>query len=546
MSLICLPCWRLLGRCVSLSLALLLVGCSDESSPGADGGLAVDGPSTLDRGSVDLGAPDRGAPAEGGLPDRGAVDLAGADAAAPCSGPASGLTGKALLSWIVACVRSNASEAVRRGALATFVQQAAETGGFPLQSGASRIFVYIRAAAFDLDDDKNTAEDYAPDRRKGPIAVAGEFNAWSVTGHPMSEEPLGLFHREIPLNLSAGKRLAYKLVARDAAGAAVWFSDPLSRRFGFDQYGRYSLVQGGQDAAGKTPGHLEWIRPLTATKLGSSRPIYLYLPPGYDQSPQQRYPVLYLHDGNNLFDAAQVAANGSWELDAVADAEIAAGRVAPFIGVGIPNSAARMDEYTHVQDTFSSGGKPVTVGGKGDDYLDFVVKQVKPLVDRRYRTQKAFAQTAILGSSLGGLISYYAGLKHPTTFKYVGGMSSTFGWGRFGQKNPTMEQLYQQTANLKARGQVYYLDSGDNPNNKTNPPVCPNPNVEAEDNYCETVSFRDMLVKKGINTFPKNPDAVPLSPQNIDIYHYYQPDAPHNEAAWRARLFRPLRLFFRP
>ena len=121
--------------------------------------------------------------------------------------------------------------------------------------------------------------------------------------------------------------------------------------------------------------------------------------------------------------------------------------------------------------------------------------------------------------------------------------SSTLGWGQFDLTNPTMEQLYQQDTQLASYQQVYYLDSGDNPQNPTNPPACP---ATSEDNYCETVAFRDMLVAKGIDTFPLDPNSFPLSPANINIYHYHQPDAPHHELAWNYRLHRPLRLFFRP
>jgi len=476
-------------------------------------------------------------------PDLGAPD---SKPAAPCSTPAKGTADRALYSWLLACVRSSKPEATRRAAVDLFVARVEAAGGFPILTPGKAVFFYVRSAKYDAEDDKFTAEDYAPARRQAPISAAGAFNGWKAGQHPLKQEALGVFHAEVAVTATAN-RSPYKLVARDAAGKAVWFSDPLSRRFGFDTFGRYSLIRGGKDpTTGKAVGHLEWFRSVKATKLGSARHLYLYLPPGYDQQPGKRYPVLYMHDGNNLFDVAMVNANGTWDVDGTADKEIAAGRVAPFIVVGLPNNKDRMDEYTHVKDKIQLGTKTYTLGGKGADYLHFLVNDVKPLVDARLRTLTGRKHTAVLGSSLGGLISYYAGLQHPTVFRYVGGMSSTFGWGAFGLGNPTMESLYKAAKNLKARDQVYYLDSGDNPKNPKNPPTCPNTNVEAEDNYCETVSFKSMLVSRGIKTFPLDPNAALLKPANIDIYHYHQPDAPHSEAAWRARLFRPLRLFFRP
>lgn len=518
-------------------LAFLLAGsaCSDDAPRAAD--LTVPLP--------ELGTGDHSRPVDT-RSDSGPRDLGPGDHGDACAEAPAGTADRTLLTLLLGCLRSSLPEARKTTALASFVKRVEAGSGFPIVSSGKVAFVYVRSATYDLDDDKNTAEDFASDKRQAPLSVAGSFNAWKAGQHGMTAEALGVFHVELSLDLTSGSRVAYKFVAMDSQGQAVWFSDPLSRRFGFDSFGRYSLIRGGKDSAGQSVGHLEWIRSVAATTLGGTRSLYLYLPPGYDQSTTSRFPVLYLHDGQNLFDPAQVQANGTWDLDAVADAEIAASKVKPFIGVGIPNTAQRMDEYTHVTDMFTSGGKLVTVGGKGKDYLDFVVNDIMPLVNSRYRTLTTKADTAILGSSLGGLISYYAGLIYSAKFKYIGGMSSTFGWGQFGQKNPTMETLYQAVSNLAGQGQVYYLDSGDNPKNPKNPPTCPTPDTESEDNYCETVSFRDMLVKKGINVFPQNPDAAPLQPPGITLYHYYQQDAAHNEAAWKARLFRPLRLFFRP
>jgi len=519
----------------------MLTACGDDPAQDVDVGVfkpadqgVIDArPADLQR---DGSRPPDASPADTRPPDSRPPDLP----AVPCATPAAKTPDRALYTWALTCLRSAKPEATRRKAMDLFVARVEAQGGFPIPSGGKAVFVYIRSAKYDAEDDKYTAEDYAAGRRLTPISVAGTFNGWKAGASTLKKETLDFFHAEVSVGSSAAGA-QYKFVAKDSAGKAVWFSDPLSRRFGFDSNGRHSLILGA-----KSKGHLAWVRGVKATKLGNTRRVYLYLPPGYDQSAAKRYPVLYMHDGANLFDVAMPNANGTWDMDGAADKEILAGRARPFMVVGVPNTKDRMDEYTHVQDTFTMGGKKITTGGKGALYLDFLVKDLKPVIDARYRTQSGKANTAVLGSSLGGLVSYQAGLLHHAVFKYVGGMSSTFGWGEFGQKNPTMASLYKAVSNLKARGQVYYLDSGDNPNNPKNPPACPNKNVEAEDNYCETVKFRDMLVSKGIKTFPDNPDAVPLTPANINIYHYHQADASHSETSWRKRVFRPIRLFFRP
>lgn len=470
-------------------------------------------PAPMDSGVTDSGVPDAGAPAS------------------TCGEVKSAPTDLAAYELLLACLRNPATTQHAQH-VDDFVTAVERRGGFPISTGSELVFVYVRDARYDLDDDSSPDEDFALERRQLPLRVAGEFNAWSATQYELQQEPGEFFHRRLPL--AAGtQRWHYKLIARGPSGD-VWFSDPHSRRFEFDSFGRISLVRGGDQA-----GHLEWVRAVGSSGLRNTRHLSLYVPPGYD-SATAKYPVIYMHDGQNLFDAHQPgAAFGTWDADGVAEAEIAAGRVRKLIIVGIPNTADRMDEYTPVQDTV--GGQ--AVGGKGDLYADFVVNEVKPLVDARYRTLADRDNTAVLGSSLGGVISFHLGLRSPSVFRYVGGMSSTFDWGS-GLGNATMIDRYAMTADLAMRGQVFYLDSGGGP--PASGP-CPNdgPN-DGRDNYCETLQMKAALEAKGITTYPLDPNALRLEPADIDIYHWWEPGAPHAESAWNARLFRPLRLFFRP
>lgn len=504
----------------------------------------ADALSGADGGEPDAAAPDAGAPLDAGpgadaadLPDAGpgadAQDLTDAglgDAGlGPSCGPAApGATEADRYHGLLACLRDPAPpEGVKRAAINAFVTAVEAGQGFPFRDGASYVFVYVRTSTWDVEDDRNTAEDFFADRRQEPIRLAGAHNAWSTTANPLSAEGYDFFHLALPIAQPA--RSGYKFVSRDGGGGDVWFSDPLSRRFDYDNNGRISLVLGGP-----AQGHLEWIRAVHATQLGNDRTVYLYLPPGYEGGTAS-YPVLYMHDGQNIFDAAQPSsAPASWDVDAVMEREIAAGHLSPGIIVGVPNNADRFSEYTHVPDDVGTGA----LGGAADDYADFLALDLKPLIDRRYRTSPGRATTGVLGSSLGGLVSFEIGLVYPTTFRFIGGLSSTFGWGRIGLSNETMVERYARTSSLAAADQVYYLDSGGGPGGGC-------ASGGGADNYCETIAMRDLLVSRGIATFPDNPDQTPLTPAGIDILHWWEPSAPHNEAAWSARVHRALWLFFR-
>ncbi|RCK78195.1 MAG: CBM2 domain fused to hydrolase of the alpha/beta superfamily [Candidatus Ozemobacter sibiricus] len=158
--------------------------------------------------------------------------------------------------------------------------------------------------------------------------------------------------------------------------------------------------------------------------LGHRRTITILLPRSYDDpaARERRYPVLYMHDGNNLFDPAQSFGGVDWGVDETVDELTRTGELPELIVVGVANTAARLEEYTPFPD-------PRHGGGKGDLYGRFLIEELKPAVDARLRTRPEAAATALGGSSLGGLISLYLGLKHPEVFG--GGlivMSPSFWW----------------------------------------------------------------------------------------------------------------------
>lgn len=133
--------------------------------------------------------------------------------------------------------------------------------------------------------------------------------------------------------------------------------------------------------------------------LGNRRRLTVILPPGYEQS-RDHYPVLYLNDGQNLFEDHEAAFGVSWRAQATSERLIREGRITPVILVGIANTPARLDEYAPYRNERGTGGR-------GELYGRFVLDEIKPFVDTIYRTLPDRKNTAVGGSSMGGLIALY-------------------------------------------------------------------------------------------------------------------------------------------
>lgn len=168
-------------------------------------------------------------------------------------------------------------------------------------------------------------------------------------------------------------------------------------------------------------GDIRYHYRFHSPQLKNERTVIVYLPPAYDSHPKDRYPVLYMHDGNNVFDAGTAFAGVEWGADETAQRLIEAHKIPPLIIVGIYNTPARIDEYTPFADKRRRGGK-------GDEYLAFLVDTVKPFIDKTYRTRPGPEDTGICGSSLGGLISLYAVFARPDVFGKAAAVSPTLGW----------------------------------------------------------------------------------------------------------------------
>lgn len=169
------------------------------------------------------------------------------------------------------------------------------------------------------------------------------------------------------------------------------------------------------------PGHtvvgdVRVLKGLHSPQLGNQRDLLVYLPPSYSTS-SQRYPVLYMHDGQNLFDDA-TSYVGEWRVDE--SMEMLSREGLETIVVGIPNAGTeRLNEYSPFRD-------PKHGGGKGQRYLEFLAATVKPLIDAEFRTLPGRETTGVMGSSMGGLISLYAYYRFPEVFGRAGVVSPSF------------------------------------------------------------------------------------------------------------------------
>lgn len=168
-------------------------------------------------------------------------------------------------------------------------------------------------------------------------------------------------------------------------------------------------------------GTMKWHEQFASKILTRTRHVSVWLPPNYEES-NQKFSVLYLQDGQNLFDRLTSAFGEEWCADEAALDLIEKHEIPPMIIVGIWNTADRIEEYTLSKD------ERLEAGGRGLDYIRFMTEELKPFIDRTYRTKTDRSSTFIGGSSLGGLIAMHACLQEPEVFGGCLAFSPTLGW----------------------------------------------------------------------------------------------------------------------
>jgi predicted alpha/beta superfamily hydrolase len=248
-------------------------------------------------------------------------------------------------------------------------------------------------------------------------------------------------------------------------------------------------------------GRFETLSGFSSQILGNSRSIRVFLPPSYDENTAKRYPVLYMHDGQNIFNAATAFGGVEWQVDETLNGMVTQGQAREVIVIGVDNNSARIDEYTPVPD-------PGYGGGDGEAYLDFIELELMPYVNGHYRTLTGPQNTTIGGSSLGGLISFHAGWTRSDVFGAAICMSSSFWWD-----NKWMVKQVQQHSGALPPAR-FYVDSG-------------------TDGSAETFEMRDALQAKGY-TYGQN------------LFHWYDPNGVHNEASWAVRFHLPVERLLAP
>ncbi len=279
--------------------------------------------------------------------------------------------------------------------------------------------------------------------RDAQVYLVGNIPAlhgWSLPG--LSAERVDSGHYRAKIEVPTGTRIEYKLtrgswetVEKDAAGAEI-----ANRTFSVDGPAKIEVTV-GRWAGGANPtgpiktrsvtGDVKYHPDFPSKYLKNERTIVVYLPPDYEKKKKRRYPVLYMHDGQNLFDASTSFIGIEWQADEHAERLIKAGTIEPLIIVGLYNTPDRMNEYAPDRDEDRSAGRHGDSTGraaKGDAYAKFLVEEVKPFIDKTYRTRPDRANTGVAGSSMGGLISLYICYKYPKVFSRCGILSPSLMW----------------------------------------------------------------------------------------------------------------------
>jgi predicted alpha/beta superfamily hydrolase len=214
----------------------------------------------------------------------------------------------------------------------------------------------------------------------------------------------------------------------------------LDLEFNEDQGAEEAVLTQADDA----PLHprLRLHKAFKSNHLPDDRDVIVYVPPGYEDEPERTYPVLYLHDGQNLFDGrTSFVKDRTWQVREHADAAIEAGEAEPLVVVGIYNTGERrLAEYTH-EYNWQMGG------GQADAYGKLVTRELMPWIASQYRVRQDRENTGLGGSSLGGLVSLYLGLRYPTVFGKLAVMSPSVWWNHksiLGYLNEHAPQMWER------------------------------------------------------------------------------------------------------
>ncbi|MBN1477078.1 hypothetical protein JXA47_10015 [Candidatus Sumerlaeota bacterium] len=329
------------------------------------------------------------------------------------------------------------------------------------------------------------------------VFVTGDFNGWTGQLDQMERgDDSGRWTLRLRLDEPVWSRYRF-VVWRGDEWSTI--RDPENPQISFDGHPMDSVVF--------TPGADRGVVEILSESLTASvstceaRAVWAWLPPAYFTETDRRFPVLIMHDGQNVFDdPLNPFGHGGWHVNTIAEELIAEGRIEPFILVAVPcNGERRMEEYGMDEDVMDASEHP---------YARYLIDDVLPLVTARYRTLTGPASTSVMGSSMGGIISFYLAYHHPDVFGQAACLSPAFMIGDASER--TLLDLVRAEGKRPVR---LYLDSGTA--------------GECEDGAPQTREMRDLLIESGWVL-------------GDDLVWHQEEGAAHSERAWRARVWRPL------
>jgi predicted alpha/beta superfamily hydrolase len=351
------------------------------------------------------------------------------------------------------------------------------------------------------------------DPAKDRVGVRSGFAplSWDQTLPAKDEDGDGRYEVKVtfPDRPFGGQAVAYKLKVDSLKAPEDGWEDGRNRQLFLIEATQTVMRRFNEPAPPIQPvrtGTLE-THPGFKSRFLGPRDVIVYLPPGYEK-PARRYPVLYMHDGQNIFDSS--SAGMEWQMDEIAQRLISSGQIEPVIIVGVYNTDDRVFEYTPTTvERKQPDGSPIKLGGKADLYGRLLIEELKPFIDRTYRTLPDASHTGLGGASLGGLVSLYLGLKHPDVFGNLLAVSPTVQWDD--------HWILKTVSALPAKtNQRIWVDMGSR---------------EGDVALGAVRRLREALLAKGWKL-------------GADLHYWEQEGAAHDEIAWAGRVEPMLRFIY--
>ncbi len=332
----------------------------------------------------------------------------------------------------------------------------------------------------------------------GSLPVLG---SWQPDGFPLEPLGEGLWQGTFPCR--SGERVEFKVTLGSWATEAIYVQSVVPQNTTLevlrDTTVRLQPITWHHLAfasVGGVSGTVHYYRDLGGEGLRYPHDVMVWLPPSYASAAEKRYPVLYMHDAQNIMDPGTSFLGIDWRVDEVADSLIKLGRIDEIIVVGCTNSPDRAAEYSDTK--------------LGRAYARFMVERVKPMIDSLYRTLPDRAHTAVMGSSMGGLISFLFVWWYPEVYSMAGCLSSAFAYAG--------DELFDEvTSTQLPQGIRLYLDCGTEDLDARL--------LEGSERMVELLRAKGMV-------------------EGSEVLWFVDHGATHNEGAWAERIWRPLEFFF--